>query len=73
MRNQLGEAAKEHGYNYNLAALDIFQKEDDNAYKQISWRISLAHQKRTLTTEESNKLLDKIANESIKEFNAERI
>jgi phenylalanyl-tRNA synthetase beta chain len=73
MRNQLGEAAKEHGYNYSLAALDIFQKEDDNAYKQISWRISLAHQKRTLTTEESNKLLDKIANESIKEFNAERI
>jgi phenylalanyl-tRNA synthetase beta chain len=73
MRSQLGEAAKEHGYNYNLAALDIFQKEDDNAYKQISWRISLAHQKRTLTTEESNKLLDKIANESIKEFNAERI
>jgi phenylalanyl-tRNA synthetase beta subunit len=56
-----------------LAALDIFQKEDDNAYKQISWRISLAHQKRTLTTEESNKLLDKIANESINEFNAERI
>jgi phenylalanyl-tRNA synthetase beta chain len=73
MRSQLGEAAKEHGYNYNLAALDIFQKEDDNAYKQISWRISLAHQKRTLTTEESNKLLDKIANEFIKEFNAERI
>jgi phenylalanyl-tRNA synthetase beta subunit len=73
MRNKLDEAVKEHGYNYDLAPIDIFQKEDNKDFKQITWRISLAHSQRTLTTEESNKLLDKIANESKKELNAERI
>jgi phenylalanyl-tRNA synthetase beta chain len=73
MRKQLDDASKEHGYNYNLMPLDIFQKEDDKEHKQTSWRIKLAHPERTLTTEESNKLLDKIANESIKEINSERI
>jgi phenylalanyl-tRNA synthetase beta chain len=70
---QLEEAAKKHGYRFDLLPLDIFQKEEDKDHKQTSWRIVLAHPERTLTTEESNKLLDKIANESIKEINAERI
>jgi phenylalanyl-tRNA synthetase beta chain len=73
IQGQLEEAAKKHGYRFDLLPLDIFQKDDDKDHKQTSWRIILAHPERTLTTEESNKLLDKIASESKNEFNAERI
>jgi phenylalanyl-tRNA synthetase beta chain len=73
IQGQLEEAAKKHGYRFDLLPLDIFQKDDDKDHKQTSWRIVLAHPDRTLTTEESNKLLDKIASELKNEFNAERI
>jgi phenylalanyl-tRNA synthetase beta chain len=73
MEKQLQAAAEEHGYTYELSPLDIFQKEDDKDHKQTTWRIVLAHPQRTLTTEETNKLLDKIADDAKKELNAERI
>jgi phenylalanyl-tRNA synthetase beta chain len=73
MEGQLEEASKEHGYIFQLVPLDIYQKEDDKDHKQTTWRIILAHPERTLTTEETNKLLDKISDEVKKELNAERI
>jgi phenylalanyl-tRNA synthetase beta chain len=73
MRMQLQEAAKQHGYNFELSPLDIFQKEDDKKHKQTTWRIILSHPERTLTTEETNKILDKIAGEAKKKLQAERI
>jgi phenylalanyl-tRNA synthetase beta chain len=71
--SQLQAESKEQGYLYELLPLDIFQKEHDKDHKQTTWRIILAHPDRTLTTSESNKLLDKIANGAIKELNSERI
>jgi phenylalanyl-tRNA synthetase beta chain len=70
---QLAESANEHGYIYQLLPIDIFQKEDESEYKQTTWRIILSHPERTLTTDETNKLLDKIADEAKKKLNAERI
>jgi phenylalanyl-tRNA synthetase beta subunit len=73
MAKQLEKAAKEHGYIYDLAPLDIYQRETDKGYKQTTWRIKLAHPDRTLTTDESNQLLDKIAGAARKALRAERV
>jgi phenylalanyl-tRNA synthetase beta chain len=73
MEGRLEEVSKAHGYIFQLVPLDIYQKEDDKNHKQITWRIILAHPERTLTTVETNKLLDKISDEVKKELNAERI
>jgi len=73
MEGQLEGAAKERGYSFDLVALDIFQKDNDEEHKQTTWRITLAHSERTLTTDETNKLLDKISSEATKELNAERV
>ena len=60
-------------YNYEVEALDIFQKPKDKSYKQITWRITLSHPERTLTTEEVNKLLDELAGQAKSKLKAERI
>lgn len=73
MQKHLQDACREPGYNYELFPLDIFQKDDDKDHKQTTWRITLAHPEKTLTTEETNKLLDKIASEAKGKLNAERI
>jgi phenylalanyl-tRNA synthetase beta chain len=73
MEVQLYKASKEKGYAYEITVLDIFQRDDDKQHKQTTWRISLSHPERTLITDETNKLLDKIAVEAKKNLQAERI
>jgi len=69
---QLDKASAEHGYGFELDPIDIYRPEDKN-YKQTTWRIHLWHPDRTLTTDETNKLMDEIAQAAKKEFKAERI
>lgn len=69
----LEEASHLHGYKYRIEPIDIYQKEEDEKHKQITWRIILEHPERTLTTEESNKLLDEIAAKANEKFGAERV
>ncbi len=71
--SQLGKAQKEHGYEHWLKPIDIFQRPGDKSHKQITWRIELSHPERTLTTDEANKLLDKISVEAKKQLKAERV
>lgn len=71
MAKNLEKLSKEHGYEFSLEPLDIFQK--DKSHKQTTWRIVLWHPERTLTTSETNKLLDELAAYAKKELNAERI
>jgi phenylalanyl-tRNA synthetase beta chain len=73
MESQLSAAKNEHGYSYELIPLDIYQRENDKMHKQTTWRIILSHPERTLTTIETNDLLDEIANDAKKKLNAERI
>ncbi len=54
-----------------LTALDIYQK-DDQA-KNVSLRLTIASYERTLTAEEVNSLLDKVAMSAKTKFGAERI
>lgn len=62
-----------HGYQYRLAPLDVYQKDDKKDQKQTTWRISLRHELRTLTTAEANKLLDELADELKAKLNTERV
>ena len=73
MTKSLTALAKPHGYIFWLEPLDIYQKPDDNAHKQTTWRIILSHSERTLTTGEINKLLDELAKLAKVKLNAERI
>lgn len=73
MTKTLAKIVSRPGYNYSLQPLDIFQKPDDKRHMQTTWRLSLWHPERTLTTAETNQLLDKIAAEAKQELKAERI
>lgn len=41
-----------------IAPLDIYQREEEPDYKQVTFRITLQHHDRTLTTQEVNDMLD---------------
>lgn len=69
----MGKASKEQGYHYELSPLAIYQKKGDEKYKQTTWRITLSHPGRTLTTEQVNKLLDDLAVKARDKLGAERV
>jgi len=73
MWGELDKLAKRKDYNYVMETVDIFQRPNDKQHKQITWEITLSHPERTLTTEEFNILLDKIAEVASKELKAERV
>lgn len=73
MNKALAALTSEHSYEFSIKPIDIFQRAEDDKHKQTTWRISMWHPERTLTTEESNKVLDKLADSAKKELNAERI
>lgn len=59
-------------YQWKLAVTSIYQKEGDEN-KNITFRITLAHHDRTLTTAEVNKLVETISWQAHKELQAEQI
>lgn len=62
-----------HGYRFKLAPLDIYQKNPSETKKQTTWRITLWHPDRTLTTVEVNKALDQVAQMAKSKLKAERV
>lgn len=58
---------------HSLAPVDIYQREDDKEHKQITLRLELASYERTLTDQEVNSLLDRVAQAAQEKFAAERI
>lgn len=56
-----------------LGPVDIYQREDDAAHKQITLRFSLASFERTLTDDEVTRLLDHVASAAQAELGAERL
>ncbi len=73
MTENLSHLSARSGYNFKVEPMDIFQKEGDKDHKQTTWRIILWHPERTLTTVETNNLLDELAAKAKKEIKAERI
>lgn len=71
--NALRAAVKPHGYKFSILPIDIFQHPKDKDRKQTTWRVTLRHPERTLTTAEANKLLDDIASKAKQELKAERL
>jgi phenylalanyl-tRNA synthetase beta chain len=71
LNTELDRAKNQAGYNYMLEPLDIYKT--SGASKQTTWRIRLWHDERTLTTNETNKLMDGIAKAAKEQLNAERI
>jgi len=69
---ELSVAEAELGYQYNLEPLDIFQPEG-TVKKRVSFRIELSHSKKTLRTEEVNKLLEQLAKALNEKLKAVRI
>jgi phenylalanyl-tRNA synthetase beta chain len=58
---------------FSVEPIDIFQKPDDSEHKQITFRVSVGTNNRTLTDTEVNGLLDKLASEAKNDLSAERI
>ena len=73
LHKQLNMIADEHGYSFDVEPLDTFQRPKDMSHKQTTWRITLWHPARTLTTAEVNKILVVIGTSAKKEIGAERI
>jgi len=73
MTKNLNQLSAATGYQFSLEPLDIYQRPDDKKHKQTTWRIILWHPERTLTTDETNKLLDELADRAKKELKAERV
>lgn len=67
----LDKLHQSQGYIYSASIIDIYQKAA--ATKHVSWRITLAHPERTLTTAEVNKIFGILEDEAKKDFNAERV
>lgn len=57
----------------NVSPVDIYQRPDDTAHKQITLRISVASYERTLTDAEVARILDDIAASARETLHAERI
>jgi phenylalanyl-tRNA synthetase beta chain len=70
LRNELDANKPSHTV-ASLKPLDIYQKDEE--HKNISFHLEIASYERTLTTEEVNSLLDKIAASAHKVLQAERI
>lgn len=56
-----------------LTVVDIYQRPDDAAHKQITLRLTIASYERTLKAEEVNALLDAVAAKAHEKFGAERV
>lgn len=68
----LTDAESEHGYTITLEPRDIYSPEKSKT-KNITFRLTLSHSDRTLTTVEVNKLLDNLATIAKKQLSATRI
>jgi phenylalanyl-tRNA synthetase beta chain len=72
LRSLLESELTESGYNWDLMSLGIFQKEGEST-KNISFRITLGSNERTLVTDEVTKLIDSLSWRAHEELGAEKI
>ena len=72
LRSELAKAHPEQALS-SLNLIDIYQREDDTAHKQLTFRLTIASYERTLTDGEVNTLLDTVAAVAGEKFAAQRI
>lgn len=56
-----------------LTPLAVFQKADDTAYKQISWRLTIASYQKTMRDAEVTAILDRVATVCHEQLNTDQI
>ncbi|HSW36951.1 MAG TPA: phenylalanine--tRNA ligase subunit beta [Candidatus Saccharimonadales bacterium] len=56
-----------------LSPVDIYQRDEDKARRQLTFRLSIASYEKTMTDTEVNALLDQVASSAHQKFDAERI
>ena len=69
---EIAVGAAEDDLSYTVEPLDIFRPEDSDK-SRISFRMELAHHKKTLKKEEVNSLLDHVEKQAKETLNASRI
>jgi len=69
---EIAVSAAEDDLSYTVEPLDIFRPEDSGK-SRISFRMELAHHKKTLKKEEVNSLLDHVEKQATETLNAKRI
>ena len=67
----LAASATEHGYEWTVEPLDIY--ESDSGAKHVALRVVLWHAERTLTSKEVGAVLDELAGEAKAKLKAERL
>jgi phenylalanyl-tRNA synthetase beta chain len=67
------EAYKPPQSQYTLAPVDIYQRPDDQEHKQITLRLTIASQLKTLTDVEVSALLDHVTSAAQQKFDAQRL
>ena len=72
LRSLFESELTESGYNWDLMSLGIYQKESEST-KNISFRITLGSNERTLVTDEVTKLIDSLSWRAHEELGAEKI
>ncbi len=72
MQGGLIKAQADHGYSFVMTPLDIYLS-DDRQEKHVAFRIRLTHAQRTLTTDETNRLLESLAADMQQIHHAERL
>jgi phenylalanyl-tRNA synthetase beta chain len=73
LRQYLQQATAAQGYLFKFEPLDIYIPEDSPDNEHTTWRITFWHPDKTLTTEEVNRLMDKVAEQAKLGLKAERI
>ncbi len=66
-------ALESQPYSSSVQPIDIYQKEGDNEYMQITFRISLNNPDATMTTEAASKAIDRVVDVAENSLKAERI
>jgi phenylalanyl-tRNA synthetase beta chain len=56
-----------------MSLLDIYQREDDAAHKQVTFRVGLASYEKTMTDTEMTEVLQAVADQAKQTFSAERV
>lgn len=70
---ELKNAEAEHGYSWQIEPVAIYQQNTQTTDKTVTFRITLSHPSRTLTTTEVNALLDSLAGVAKKNLKADRV
>jgi len=73
LARQSVDAARPAETSATLVTTDIYQRDDDQAHKQVSLRLSITHHDKTLTDAEVGKLLDAVAAAAHEALGAERL